>query len=171
VTCRCSLANKALDYLASRGRRRLAVVGISAQSREYDEFLSAAAARGMVVRPYWVQCAGSGDGAVWARRCVHLLMNPNQTERPDALFIADDNLVEYALPGLLDAGIKIPDDLEVVAHCNFPWPTPGVLPIKRLGFDSCHVWRTCIDLIDRQRRGESVPPVTGVPALFEEEIA
>jgi DNA-binding LacI/PurR family transcriptional regulator len=97
-------------------------------------------------------------------------MHGDAANRPDALIITDDNLVEHAQAGLIAAGIRVPDQVEVVEHCNFPWP-PSVLGTKRLGFDSHAILRACIDLIDRQRRNETVPGMTLVPAIFEEELA
>src|SRR6185295_6183072 len=100
---------------------------------------------------------------------VHLLMHRNDTKCPDGLVIWDDNLVEHALIGLIAAGVRVPDDVAVVAHCNFPWPPPSVLPVTRLGYSIRQALRTCLDVLDRQRRGETVPPATKIPALFEEE--
>ena len=67
-------------------------------------------------------------------------------------------------------GVRVPQDVEVVTHCNFPWPSRSVLAVKRLGFDTRQMLRMCIELIDRQRRGETVPGYTPVTAIFEEEL-
>ena len=61
-------------------------------------------------------------------------------------------------------------DLDVVAHCNYPTVPAKVLPIRLLGFDSRQLLGTCITHIDQARRGESVPDMTVVPALFEDEV-
>jgi hypothetical protein len=97
-------------------------------------------------------------------------MHANQSVRPDGLIIADDNFVEAASGGLIRAGVRVPEDVEVVAHCNFPWPTPSVLPVKRLGFSARQVLRECINSVDAQRRGEAIKPPIAIPALFEEEV-
>ena len=83
--------------------------------------------------------------------------------------IVDDNLVEHALAGLIAARVQVPDDVAVVGHCNFPYPPPSVMPITRLGFHMGQGLRACLDLLDRQRRGEAVPKRTTLPALTEEE--
>jgi DNA-binding LacI/PurR family transcriptional regulator len=97
-------------------------------------------------------------------------MQARPQDRPDGLIVADDNMVEHATAGLVAAGAKVGEELDVVAHCNFPWAGPTVLPLKRLGYDARTVLQTCIELIDRQRRGESVPAVTRIEAKFEEEV-
>ena len=104
-----------------------------------------------------------------ARNCVHLLMHPGQAERPDALLISNDNLVEHASAGVIAAGVHVPDDLDVVAHCNFPWPAPSVLPVRRLGYDARALLKACIDSIDEQRQGR-VPATAVIPARFENEL-
>jgi DNA-binding LacI/PurR family transcriptional regulator len=91
------------------------------------------------------------EPAKWVQATAHLLMHSNQTERPDALLITDDNLIEPVTAGLVAAGVRVPDDLEIVAHCNFPWPAPTHLPITRVGYNVRRLLADCIASIDRQR--------------------
>jgi hypothetical protein len=161
-----SFFEMALDHVASRGLRRLAVLVAHGSKQEFEPGI---AARGLITRSYWVQRI-----SLWtpetARGVVHLLMNPAQTERPEALIIADDNLIAPALHGLADAGIRIPHDLELIAHCNFPPQQPKPVPMQRLGYVVREVLQTCIDSIDRQRAGETVPYNVPIRARFEEEV-
>jgi DNA-binding LacI/PurR family transcriptional regulator len=123
----------------------------------------------MTLHPYWIQTVALAEPES-ARNCVHLLMHPGQTERPDALLITDDNLVEHATAGLVAAGVSVPGDLDVVAHCNFPWPAPSVLPVQRLGFDAREILAACLASIDELRQGQ--PASRRVfAARFENEIA
>jgi DNA-binding LacI/PurR family transcriptional regulator len=165
-----ALIERALDYLLSRGRRRVAVLSqptVPGGSTEWLEQM--VARRGMFMEPYWLQFAMTGIESM-VRNTVHLLMNGNQKVRPDGLIIGDDNFVEAASAGLVRAGVRVPEDVEVVAHCNFPWPTSSVLPVKRLGFSARQVLRECINSIDAQRRGEGIKPAVIIPAIFEEEV-
>jgi DNA-binding LacI/PurR family transcriptional regulator len=123
----------------------------------------------MTIRPHWVQGVHLAAPQL-ARNCAQLLMHAGQDERPDALIISDDNLVEFATAGLIAAGVRVPDDLEVVAHCNFPWPTPSVVPVKRLGYEVSRVLKACLESIDLQRGGEAAPAATVIPAVFEDDI-
>jgi hypothetical protein len=162
-----SFVKKAAQYLRENGRSRPARV-IPMQSSAWLEMEEKAwAAEGFESRPYWRQIAFP-DEPISARLVTHLLMECK--DRPDSLVITDDNLVEQATAGLMASGVRVPEDITVVAHCNFPWPTPSLLPVKRLGFDARQVLRACIDLIDAQRRGEAVPDGVCIPALFEEEV-
>ena len=169
TTDRKSFLDKALDYLVARGRRRIALLMVPGFFAEDDPYLAEALAkRNIQSPPHWQLTLGQ-SAAKGAANCVRLLMHGNPAERPDGLVVFDDNLVEHVQAGLIAAGVQVPDSLEVVEHCNFPWP-PSVLSTRRLGYDVHGLLRVCIDLIDRQRRGEQVSGLTKVSALFEEEL-
>ena len=160
---------KALDYLQSRGCKKVALVtGACAADQLNSHWIERAQAKGMIVRPHWVQGLDIRFPQT-ARNLVRLLMSCPAADRPDGLLIGDDNLVEYATAGLIDAGVKVPTEIEVVAHCNFPWPTPSVLPIKRLGYDVRECLQSCMAAIDAQRNKRPAAPMT-VSARFEEEV-
>lgn len=165
-----SFINRALDYLLERGRKRIALLlapgSTSGTFRQcLDEALSK---RGLEIPSHWRQICSqlAPEGACNA---VQLLLHDRPEARPDGLIVFDDNLVEEAQAGLIAAGVRVPNDIDVVEHCNFPW-TKSVLATRRLGYDSNQVLRTCIDLIDRQRAGETVPNQTLIPAVFEDEL-
>jgi DNA-binding LacI/PurR family transcriptional regulator len=165
------LIDKALDRLAARGRRRVAVISLPLFAECHENYItSAAAARGLTIHSHWLQ------GLIPAhpkcvQNCATLLMHAGQSERPDGLLIADDNLIEPVTAGLVAAGVRVPEDLEIVGHCNFHYPTPAHLPVTRLGYDTCQILRWSIESIDRQRSGQKEPVVINVPALFESEVS
>lgn len=99
-----------------------------------------------------------------------LLFAQSPEMRPDGLWIMDDNLVPHATAGLLSAKVRGPEDVAVLAHANFPYPTTSLTPADRLGFDAREVLYACVDLVLRQRRGEPVPPARDVPARFANEL-
>jgi len=162
-----SFLTKALAYLKSRGREKVAIMTTPRAWSKVDIF-EVVASYGMEMQPYWVQRTNLSSPET-ARESAHLLMKCS--DRPDALIIADDNIVEYATSGLVAAGVRVPEELEIVVHCNFPYPTPSVLPVQRLGYDARAVLAACLDSIDRQRRGETVEEFSLIPAQFEEELS
>ena len=163
-----SFIDLALDHLAERGRKRIALLLVPGLENDEPYLNVALAKRGLEAPPYW-RLIVSQVAPEAARNCTHLLMHDRPETRPDGLIVFDDNLVEEAQAGLIASGVRVPEDIDVVEHCNFPWPK-SVLATRRLGFDSHEVLRTCIDLIDRQRKGETVPGLTHVSAVFEDEL-
>ncbi len=163
-----SFVDRALEHLHSLGRTRIAMLGVPGHPPEFHKrFAEGLRRHGMNTRPFWFQQVTPSTPEP-ARNIAHLLLHPGQRDRPDALIITDDNLVEHATAGIISAGIHVPDDCALVAHCNFPWPTPSVLPARRLGYDAREVLRTAMNAIAAIRRGEA-PGNLVIPARFEDE--
>lgn len=165
-----AFVRKALDRLRSQGRSRVAIVTAGLVEPYVSAFTQEVAARGMVTHPYWAQGPTyTTPDAV--RNAVHLLFNPNQRELPDALILTDDHLVEQASAGLLAAGVRVPEDVAVVAQANYPFPPQSSVQTTFLGFDVRGLLATAMDTIDNINRGTCPPKTTFVEPLFEEEIA
>ena len=162
---------KAFKSLAEHGRRRVGVLMLgNSDPREAEAHLVAEAERqGLTIRSPWVQGVGL-DCTVWARQVIKGMFDGAKSNRPDCLVIADDNLVEHATQGFLAAGIRVPDDVEVVALGNFPWLTPSAVPVRPLGYDITQLVALCMKRIEQQRKGETYPMHTDIPVLFEEEM-
>lgn len=164
-----SFFEKAIKHLLGRGRRRIALLSVPGISgHRLDAYRKQLIGLGLTVDPCWIQTATQAEPQ-WATNLIMLLFKGKPEERPNGLIIADDNLVEHACAGLMQAGVSVPDDVDVVAHGNFPLDGPSLLPIKRLGYDIPAALDIALDLLQRQREGKKVPPVTVVPAVFEEE--
>jgi len=170
-----SFYSRAADHLIAQGKRRPAIVLASTVEPSYlSEMLSTLTMKGFDFAPSHLQGIDA-DNPRWAANAVNLLMQMDPKQRPDSLIIADDNLVESASAGLLASGARVPGDVEVVAHCNFPAPPPAIVPVKRLGFDVRMLLGACFDIIDARRRGDDAPATrvgaaTLLPALFENEL-
>lgn len=157
---------RALSHLVACGRKRVAVLSVPGFP---VEVLRREMARiGVEAMPHLLQTVPHEMPAA-ARALTQLLFHADQRRRPDALLITDDNLVEHGLAGLLDAGVRVPKDVSVVTHCNFPWPAPSVLPARRLGFDAGEVLRTCLALLDQHRAGRHVAAANRISARFEDD--
>lgn len=157
---------KALAWLAARGRKRVAVLAM----RQFVGVTgSDCSAAGLTTRPHWI-CPIGADFPGQTKAVVQLLLDYPPDQRPDAVIIATDHLVEETLATIHDSGVLLGRDIDVVAHCNWPWPVESPLPITRLGFHSHDFLNSALDLISMIRRGETPPPRTLVPALFEHEL-
>lgn len=162
---------KAFRSLAEHGRRRVGVLMLgSTNPRAAETRLMAEAGRqGLILRSPWVQGVGL-ESTIWAQQVIKSMFDAPKTDRPDSLVIDDDNLVQHATQGLLAAGVRVPDDVEVVVLANFPWAAPSAVPVRPLGYDITQLVALCMTRIEQQRKGEPYPVHTAIPALFEEEI-
>ncbi len=169
---------RAFERLAALGRKRVAVLVLATEdaASEVARIQSLAKPRGLRVEPHWVQAVSAGDYS-WARQAARLLFQGTGTARPDSLVIADDNLAPESTAGLLAAGVRVTDcgerrrsnDVLVLAHANFPYPTPTEVPVLRLGFDISPLLGLCMERLEQQRRGEKPPAETMLAARFEDE--
>ena len=156
-----------LDTLVSAGRHRIAILTTGPIYRKHRAHLLTAIKRlPITVHDRWIQVTPH-DLPEAVRNMVLLLMASGNSERPDGIFILDDNLAEAASTGLIEAGVRVPQDVSIVAHCNFPWLAPSVLPVTRVGFDTQAILDQALGVIDIQRRGMAPVAVTRAQAILQ----
>lgn len=165
------MLDRALEWLATQGRRRVAFIWSStlAQDDSLGSYAQQQATRyGMGTRPEWHQF-GDIVRPASAAAVVRLLLAAPAGQRPDALVVTDDNLTGAVEKGILAAGARVPDDLLVVSHCNFPQPAYTCLPFRRLGYDIRALLR---DTVLRFRAGGAAhgAGVILVPPIWEDEF-
>jgi len=163
--------DRALERLAERGRRRVAFISAMRPVTQFEQYASAGVERlGMEVRPSWFQFVhpGSVEGA--AGNVARLLLDRPAPERPDAIVITDDNIVEQATIGIAASGVRLPDDLDIVALCNFPTPPPSVVPVTRLGFDARAIMAVALDGVASLVAGKGGNRQVAISARFEHEL-
>ncbi|NJL31038.1 MAG: GntR family transcriptional regulator [Phycisphaerales bacterium] len=164
---RGSFIKRSLEHLRDRGCRSVAVV--TGGHPEFAAFDRAILDHGMTTRSFYRIAAALHDPDS-ARNIVHLLLDRSPDDRPDALIITDDNLVDSAMAGVRDSGIRVGENLQLVAHCNWPQVGNAYPDITRLGFNAAHVLRQAVTCVESLRRGEIVLGHTHVPAIFEHEL-
>jgi hypothetical protein len=156
----------ALDQLVASGRRRVATLLSVPLHQQIGEHLRAAMqSRGMELQDRWQQILPHWYPLA-VRNNVLLLLGAAANERPDALFIVDDNLIDAAISGAIATGGDVLSEVELIATCNFPRPD-AVVPMRRIGFNTAELLETAIMLIDQQRQGHQVPMATRVSAYVE----
>jgi hypothetical protein len=104
---------------------------------------------------------------VGCERITELLFD--RTDRPDAVFVTDDNLVEPLLAGLKRAKVRPGKDVYVLAHCNWPRPIGLNEGVEHIGFDVREVLCAAKECIDEQRAGQESPGRL-VPPRFAHEL-
>ena len=162
------LYQRALTRLVEKGRRRIAILHMADTTFDVNHDALFAEV-GLKVHKPWIQWVGRSHPE-FAEKLVPLLLDYPATQRPDGLIIADDNLIEHASAGVVASGVRVGVDLDVIAHCNWPWPLPSILPIERIGFDATDLLRRAIEGILAQRDHAAFPAEQKVPPLFEWEV-
>lgn len=166
-----SFYERALDLLTSPAggsRTRIALVCFAVTPATVDAFLKGVTRRGATSRPSWIQ-SPMVDNPLSIQHAAQALFHGRGSEQPDALVIADDNLVEHTTAGLAQTRLRLPEDLSIVASCNYPLTPPAAVPLVRLGFDTVALLRECVECIDRQLRKEPVERIRRLTATFENE--
>lgn len=158
------MIRKALEYFESVGRHKIAVL-THCSFLGTEEILFCNKPESLTILPHWIQAVPL-DKPRWASNLARLFFANGPQNGPDGLLIIDDNLVEPALDGLKASGVAVPDDVEVVAHANFPWLTGEALPVKRIGFDVDALFARCVEHILKCRRGQPVPESQTLEAKF-----
>ncbi len=163
-----SFSERATAFLREQGRHRLAVIAPPGLEDGPDAWREVAARHGFDL-PSWAYQEVDQGHALTARYLARLLFREAMPDRPDGLIVADDNLVEQVTLGIADAGVNVPQNLDIVAHCNFPWPPPSALPVTRLGFDAHRILEEGLRLLRESISG--APSATArVDAVFEREL-
>lgn len=128
-----SCAEQGVSCLKEQDCRRLAILSKDLQPLA-GEVEKCAARGGLECREEWIHSVPSLLPH-YAEHLILLLMSLPADRRPDALYITDDNLLNNILAGLVKAGIRVPEELKIVCHTNFPDNAPAILPIRKIGFD------------------------------------
>lgn len=164
-----SLAEAAIGVLVGKGCRRPATLLGLSRSDDVQRQRHALAKFDLPYDSAMLQSVALGCVQM-AGNVTALWMRLPEDERPDGLFIADDNLVEWACSGLLHAGIRPGIDIPVAAHCNFPARAGSGMPIDRVGFNIRALIQKFIDTTDARRRGEPFARHSTLGAVRESEL-
>jgi DNA-binding LacI/PurR family transcriptional regulator len=161
----------AIERLAIHGRKRVALLTVPGIAhRQREQFQSELRAHGLETRQEWQQAAVI-DYPEWAEHIMRLLFRSSSEALPDALIIADDNLVGPATAGMRAVGLRCPEDVDVIAHANFPATTASALPITRLGYDARALLQLCVADLDRQRLAPERPTLSALAPVFSPDPA
>lgn len=159
---------KALKRLAELGRSRIAMIQMEGTITGID-YPALFTEAGLLFREHWLQVVGRNHGDS-LQRLIALLLDYPKDQRPDGLILADDNLIERGAAGLAKTGIRVGEDISVVAHTNWPWPYSSVLPMDRLGYNATDILGRAIQTIRDYQEGMEIPCDQYIPAQFEWEL-
>ncbi len=168
-----ALERRALRHFRDAGCRRLAVIIPATPSLKFKErwqhFRKLAGRNELTLHEHWLQGVDLHTPD-WTRNVARLLFHDGRDERPDALLVLDDNLIQAVTDGVEAAGVKTAGDLLIISHANFPNLPKTALPVTWLGFDITQLMREAKRLIDAQRTENAAPEVVKLKPVFQEEL-
>jgi len=166
-----SFFERACDYLLERQRRQIALIISPLQYQSVGGYFQAAITKRRLIVPlHHIQMPGLSEAA-GAANAVSLLFHQSPAERPNGMIVADDNFLPFVVSGLLAEGVRVPADLELVTHANFPSPAARELPVTRLGFSATVLLERCVDYFKNRRENPTEPTIIKLPAMFAHELA
>jgi hypothetical protein len=160
---------RVLAHLASAGRRKLAMICTYGGVRAAQGLRALALERGMRSEPFWLHGLDARD-TYPAQRIAELMLRLPKRDRPDALYVMDDHLVADATRGVLDSGVRVGRDLDVMAHCNFPYPPHANCPVTFVGYDIRAACEAALELITDQLAGGPAGRQQAVEEVFQHEL-
>ena len=132
-------ARNAVNHLVRLGHRRVAIVIEETSALPADQILTAhleeAGAMTSVLREAGWAAAMRGAGLPVtddlirrarydrADACAAVAAAVGGPDRPTALLTTDETMTLGAIDALLDAGLRVPDDISIIAFDDSPWTT------------------------------------------------
>ncbi len=149
-----------VDHLIQRGHTRIAMIvglaGLTTTEERVSGYLRAHRYRGVEVDQSLMVCGGSTESG-GRRAMLELLGHPDP---PTAAFSASDSMTVGALRGLREAGLKVPDDLAMVAFDEFPWGDVFEPRLTTVAQPCFAIGARAIQMLRRRLEDPSVPPQT-----------
>lgn len=163
------MVKRALDYLQEQGCSRIALfsnLGLGISSLFDEEIKS----RKLCSPQKW-RFKVSLLNMELAEKIAHLLMCFSENERPDGIFISDDNLASAVIKGIASTRLRIPEDISIVSHYNWSVGTRDHLQVKSIGFDLKSLIYRIFNAIQSYHETGHLPELLEVSPVFEEELS
>jgi len=165
-----SMVRISLQRLKDLGCQRIASILIASDAQSVSVLKTQAQELGLRQEPFWHQ-AVSHNGRAWAGNLAQVLMRLPERDRPDGLFISDDNLVSYVCRSLIDGNVSIGQELKIVAHASFPCRENNLVRIEQVGFDIRDLLSKCIQLVKYHRSGDGDDRHISLEAIHEDHVS
>lgn len=163
------MVKRALDYLQEQDCSRIALfsnlgVGIS------DVYDGEIKTRKLYSPEKW-RFKVSLQNMDLAEKIAHLLMCFSEKERPDGIFVSDDNLASAVIKGVASTKLRLPEDISIVSHYNWSAGIRDHLQVKSIGFDLMSLMFNIFDSLRLYHESGQLPELLEVSPVFEEELS
>jgi GntR family transcriptional regulator of arabinose operon len=160
----------AAEYLIHNGHRTLGYV--CTESREHPEVLMHLSGMRCACRAYGAPELSEQNVLVFSAEVPkrkHEIASFLHRTKATALFTRNDMIAAYAMRGMEEAGIRVPEDISVLGQGNFSWGGQPDVPLTTIDTKLDVACKLGLEMIRKLAHGdEDVPTVTTVtPELIE----
>ncbi|PIQ84032.1 MAG: hypothetical protein COV75_04510 [Candidatus Omnitrophica bacterium CG11_big_fil_rev_8_21_14_0_20_63_9] len=152
-------AEQVVDYLAKLGHRDIATITGHLRTpvgiERLDGYLKAMKARGLEVKPHFVQ-RGDYSGPSAREPAKRLLTHP---DRPTAIFAASDEMAVTTIETALELGLRVPEELSVVGFDDSPIAAFARVPLTTVWQPLSQVGEMAVDVLSKFIAGKQRQPV------------
>jgi LacI family transcriptional regulator len=145
----------AAEHLISLGRRRLVFLGAREEVRQVRERLqgvrdAVSASDGVDLEVVWTARTTPELGRSWSEQFAQLPPDA----RPDGVIATNDLLACGVVSGLVQAGVRVPDDLAVVGYDDIAFARVAAVPLTSIRQPAQGMGRRAGELLLEQVGGE-----------------
>jgi LacI family transcriptional regulator len=164
----------AVRHLLDLGRRRPALVATAGDTAalvppghgDVDRLAGAGQALEEAgIDPYLVPLF-LASGSVEGGRAIGEFLLAGETPLPDALLVTTDTLALGILEILRAHGVRVPEDIAIVAHDGLLETSVAVPSLTTIAPPRQEMGRACVDLLLCARTGKELPPAEVLDAVF-----
>ena len=166
-----AIGRLATEHLIAQGCRRIAHLRgpevVIAEAR-LDGYRRAMAKKGLCFDPDYVVSGGHGDCTGYQGMRVLLARRPI----PDAVFCYNDPVAIGAMKAILQAGLKIPQDISIVGAGNVHYSDVLAVPLTTIDQGTCRMGSLAAELLIKRiasKRAMRPKRVLIAPRLVERE--
>jgi LacI family transcriptional regulator len=152
-------SEQVVGYLAELGHRDIATITGHLRTpvgiERLDGYLKAMKARGLEVKPHFVQ-RGDYTGPSAKEPARRMLSHP---ERPTAIFAASDEMAVTTIEVALEMGLRVPEEVSVVGFDDSPIAAFAKVPLTTVWQPLSQVGEMAVDILQKQIQGKLRHPV------------
>jgi LacI family transcriptional regulator len=146
----------AVEHLLALGHRRVGFLGIDADTdtarRRLSGYGAAMDAAGIAIQPGWLAAGPpTEDGG---RRAVREVLASHADRRPTGYFVASLMSAIGALAELTAQGIRVPDDVSIVAFNDHPFASHTAPPLTTVRMPNSRMGEQAVGLLLAAMAGE-----------------
>jgi LacI family transcriptional regulator len=136
----------ATEHLAAQGARRIAHIrgpAVSTGRGRMRGYRRALERRGIKIRPEYIVSGEWGDRGGYEAMMQLLKLDP----RPDAVFCYNDPVAAGAIKAVLEAGLKVPDEIAIIGAGNVHYSDLLRIPLSTVDQSSSLIGETAAEIL------------------------